>query len=173
MTEMSCEEVEQMLVDYGDGYLSPSESTEVSGHLAKCRRCREMLKALQRSLELADVIWQDGLAEVEAIRADISAKRRWAWQRYAAIAAGILVVLGVGLLWRGPARPSRVEPSFAEIERTINEAGTAARLLAATERFADQPWAEALVKSQYRYIVDKYPDTQAAVQARLKVNGTR
>lgn len=173
MTEMSCRDVEQMLVDYTEGDLSPGESTEVSGHLAKCRRCSETLTTLQRSLELADVIWQDGLAEAEGIRVDICAKRRWAWQRYAAVAAGILVVLGVGLLWRGPAKSSRAEPSFAEIERTINEAGTAARLLAATERFADQPWAETLVKSQYRYIVDKYPDTQAAVQARLKVNGTK
>ena len=173
MTEMSCRDVEQMLVDYAEEDLSPGESTKVSGHLAKCRRCSEMLKALQRSLELADVIWQDGLAEAEAIRVNISAKRRWAWQQYAAIAAGVLVVLSVGLLWRGPAKPSRAKRSFAEIERTINEAGTAARLLAATERFAGQPWAEGLAKSQYRYIVDKYPDTQAAVQARLKVNGTK
>jgi hypothetical protein len=163
-----------MLVDYADGQLSPSQSSEVAEHLAECQRCCTVLKALQGSLELAEIIWQDGLADTESIRAGIPAKHRWVWQRYAVIAASILVMLSACLfLWRQQVKSSRVvERSFAEIERRINEAGSAARLLAATELLAGRPHAGDLVKSQYRYIVDRYPDTEAAVQARLKLKGS-
>jgi len=74
--QKSCEDISDMLVDYADGQLSPSESSEVAEHLTKCEQCQRTLQALQRSLELAGVIWEDGLAETEAIRIPIPKKVR-------------------------------------------------------------------------------------------------
>ena len=67
--EKSCEKIEEMLVDYADGRLSPGESNKVAEHLEKCEHCRRILGALQRSLKLAEVIWADGLTETKEIHA--------------------------------------------------------------------------------------------------------
>ena len=56
--EKTCEEIKEILVDYADGQLSQSESNKVAEHLGKCKNCQRMLDALQRSLELAGVIWE-------------------------------------------------------------------------------------------------------------------
>jgi predicted anti-sigma-YlaC factor YlaD len=169
--ESSCEEIERMLVDYADDELSPGESSKVAEHLAKCESCRRMLEALQRSLRLADVIWKDGLAETEDIHVPVRrGARRVHWPRYAALAASVVLVVGGSVVWRALTRPAKPELTLAEIERRITESASAARLLAATELLAGQPYAEDLVNSQYRYIVDRYPRTEAAGQARSKVD---
>jgi len=166
----SCKEIERMLVDYADGRLSAGKSSKVAAHLAKCEDCRRILAALQRSLELASVIWEDGLAEIEAIRIPIPKKeRRFQWTKYAAVAAGILLVLVSSIVWRTFFRPAKKEPTFAEIERKISESGSAARLLAAAELLAEYPDAETIVRQQYRYIVETYPDTPAAGEAKLRI----
>jgi len=169
--ESSCKEIERMLVDYADDELSPSESSKVAAHLAKCGSCRRMLEALQRSLKLADVIWEDGLAGTKAIGVPIRrGARKVRWPRYAAIAASIVFLAGGSLVWRSLTQPAKPELTFAEIERRITESASAARLLAAAELLAGQPYAEDLANSQYRYIVDRYPHTEAAAQARSKVD---
>jgi predicted anti-sigma-YlaC factor YlaD len=174
----SCEEIEEMLVDYADrqsrqGWpspLSPGESNEVAEHVRKCEHCRDMLQALQRSLELAGVIWEDGLAETKEIRAPIFGKpRKIRWSRYAAVAAGILLVVTTSIVWRGIVKPTKKEVSFAEIERRITESANAARLLAAAKLLAEYTNNEAIVKQQYRYIVETYPETAAAAEAKLKI----
>ena len=53
--------------------------------------------------------------------------------------------------------------------RSINESGSAARLLAATELLTEYPDAKAIVKEQYRYIVEIYPETAAAAKAKSKI----
>jgi len=63
----SCEKTEEMLVDYADGQLSPGESNKVAEHLEECESCRKILAALNKSLELAGVIWTDGLCETKEI----------------------------------------------------------------------------------------------------------
>ena len=165
----SCEEIAGMLVDYADEQLSAADSNEVVDHLAGCADCRRKLDALQRSLELAGVIWEDGLAETEAIRVPVSQKaRRVRWSRYAAIAASILLVVTASVVWRALVRPRQAGPSFAEIEREIIDEGTAAKLLAAADLLADKSYAKELIKSQYEYILDSYPNTKAAATARLR-----
>lgn len=166
----SCKEIEQILVDYADGRLSPSESSEVAAHLAKCEDCRRTLEALKRSLELAGVIWEDGLAETGAIRIPIPQKvRKFHWPRYAAVAAGILLVVTISGVWRALVRPTEQEPTFAEIERRISESGSAAQLLAAVDLLAKYPDAETIVKKQYSYIVETYPETPAGAEAKLRI----
>ena len=132
--ERSSEDIREMLVDYADGQLSPDESNEVAEHLRKCEHCQKMLEALRRSLELAEVVWEDGLAESKEIRAPIPRKiSKVRWPRYAAVAAGILLVVTTSIVWRALVRPVKKELTFTEIERKITESGTAARLLAAAE----------------------------------------
>jgi len=168
--QKSCKDITEMLVDYADGQLSASESSEVAAHLAKCEQCQRTLQALQRSLELAGVIWEDGLAETKAIRIPISRKaRRIRWPRYSAIAASILLVLTSAVVWLAIIRPTEKEPTFAEIERRIIESGSAARLLAAADLLAKYPDAEAIAKRQYRYIAETYPETAAAAKAKLQI----
>jgi len=168
--EKTCEEIREILVDYADGQLSQSESNKVAEHLGKCKNCRRMLDALQRSLELAEVIWEDGLGAAKEIRIPIPGKApKIRWSRYAAVAASILLVLTTSIVWRGLMKPTQKEVSFADIERRITESANAARLLAAAELLADYPDAKSIVKEQYRYIVETYPETAAAAKAKLKI----
>jgi len=168
--DRSCKDIKEMLVDYADGQLSPNESKEVVEHLAKCERCQGTLEALQRSLELAEVVWEDGLEQTKDIRVSIPVKaRKTHWFGYAAVAAGILIVVTTSIVWRALVRPAKKEISFTEIERRITEAGSAARLLAATELLAEYPDAQSIVREQYRYIVETYPETTAANKAKLKI----
>jgi predicted anti-sigma-YlaC factor YlaD len=168
--QKTCEEIREILVDYTDGQLSQSESNKAAEHLGKCKNCRRMLDALQRSLELAEIIWADGLAETKEIHAPILGKpRKIRWLRYAAVAASILFVVTTSFLWRALVRPAKKELTFAEIERKITESASAARLLAAAELLAEYPDAKSIVKEQYRYIVETYPETDAAAEAKLKI----
>ena len=168
--QKSCENITEMLVDYADGRLSPSKSSEVAEHLAKCERCRRTLQALQRSLELTGIIWEDGLAETEAIRIPAPGKvRKLRWPRYAAIAASILLIFTVSVLWHVLVGPPESEPTFAEIERSISDSASAIRLLAAADLLATYPDTEAIAKRQYHYVVKKYPKTPAAAEAKLRI----
>ena len=166
----TCEEIREILVDYADGQLSQSVSNKVAEHLGKCKNCRRMLDALQRSLELAEVVWEDGLAEINKIRAPTPGKApKIRWPRYAAVAAGILLVVTTSILWRELVKPAKKEINFVEIERKITESGSAARLLAAAELLAEYSNNEDIVKAQYRYIVETYPETAAAAEAKSKI----
>ena len=166
----SCEQITEMLVDYADGQLSAGESRQVAEHLAKCKHCQSTLKALQQSIELAGVIWEDSLAETDTIHIAVPGKtRRIHWRRYAAVAASILIVMGISVTWRAMTRPPEPQPTFAEIERRISESGRAARLLAAAELLAGHPDAGHIVQEQYRYIAEAYPQTRAAAEAKLRI----
>src|SRR4030042_3759368 len=167
--EKYCENIEQMLVDYADEQLSPSDSSKVAEHLAKCEHCRRLLAGLQKSLELAGIIWADSLAETENIRIPTTKIRKIRWLRYAAIEASILLVTTVSVVWHTLTRPKLNELTFAEIERKITESGSAARLLAAAELLSEYPEAETIVKQQYQHIVETYPETAAAAKAKLRI----
>jgi len=168
--QKSCENIADMLVDYADGRLSPGESSKVAAHLAKCKDCRGSLEALQRSLELAGVIWEDQLAEIEAVRIQIPEKvRKFSWRGYAVIAAGILLVVAISSVLKVLVGHTEKEPTFAEIEQKIDESYSAARLLAAADLLAKYPDTEAIAKRQYHYVVKKYPQTPAAAEAKLRI----
>ncbi|MHC4725890.1 MAG: hypothetical protein ACYS17_01560, partial [Planctomycetota bacterium] len=95
--------------------------------------------------------------------------RKIPWPRYAAAAAGIVLLLTTSIVWRSLVSPAEKEINFADIERRITEAGNAARLLAATKLLAENSDTHSIVKEQYRYIVETYPKTTAASQAKLKI----
>lgn len=170
--EKSCREIEQMLIDYADGQLSAGQSSEVAEHLAKCEDCRRMLEALQRSLGLAGVIWDDGLAQAETIQVPIPhAAVKIHWSRYAAIAATILLVAGC-FLWRALTKPTEPELTFVEIECKISESASAARLLAAANLLAKHPDGKTIVNRQYRYIAERYSQTLAGSEAKSRVENS-
>jgi hypothetical protein len=124
---------------------------------------------LQKSLELASIIWADGLTETENICNPVTKIRKIRWIRYSAIAASILLVATASVVWHTLKRPKVSEMTFAEIERKITESGSAARLLAAAELLSDNHETETIVKQQYQYIVDTYPGTTAAAKAKLHI----
>jgi hypothetical protein len=166
----SCEDIREDLVDYADGGLSTEQSSEVTEHLETCENCRKLLEALQKSLELATVIWEDGLKETESVKIPSRPKTgKIYWLRYVAVAAGILLVVTTLLVRRGNNKPKEPELSFEEIEKNINDSGNAAQLLAATELLADYPDAKEIVEQQYRYIAQTYPQTPAAAEIKLKI----
>ena len=167
--EHSCKDIERMLVDYADNQLSQSDLSKVAQHVAKCEKCRKVLYALQKSLELTDIIWADSLADMENIRIKAIKTRKIRWSRYAGIAASILLVITASVVWHTLTRPKVSELTFAEIEHEISESGSAARLLAAAELLSDNPNAQTIVKQQYQYIVETYPGTTAAAKAKLHI----
>ena len=165
----SCDNFAEMLVDYADCRLSGEQSSRVVEHLAECEDCRTLLDGLHRSLELAQVVWEDNLSQTtETIRIPASTRtRRRSWPRYAA--AAILIVSAISITSRIINKPAKDQPTFAEIERKITEAGNAARLLAAADLLAEQADAESIVKRQYRYVVQTYPETLAGAEAELRI----
>lgn len=168
--EKSCEQIEKLLVDYADGELSSGESSKVAEHLAKCERCRKTFQALERSMELAGVIWEDGLREIEDLGVTkVAAVRRFKWGRYAAIAASILIAAGIFRAWHSTTSHEEPTLTFAEVEQRIEQSGRAARLLAAAELLAECPDAQSIVEKQYRYIVETYPQTPAAAKAKSRI----
>ncbi len=168
----TCNDIQEMLVDYADGLLPPAESNDVVGHLAECDDCQKVLAALQKSLKLAKIVWEDGLNEAQAIKTPSIPKTvKIHWLRYAAIAASILIITAVSVLLCFSKKPEAKQPalSFEEIEKNINDSGNAARLLAATELLAQSPQDKEFVEEQYRNIVERYPQTSAAERIKSKI----
>ncbi|MBM4024398.1 MAG: hypothetical protein FJ280_03195 [Planctomycetes bacterium] len=76
MSETSCDQWADRIVDYVDGELPQEQAQAVARHLAECDRCRQTAEALRRSLGLARALWQDNLAEATAVRSDAVRRSR-------------------------------------------------------------------------------------------------
>jgi hypothetical protein len=143
----------------------------VADHLETCSVCRHRVKALQESLALTQTIWQDSLGQIEDIQVPMT--RRFPW-RSIQIAAAAVVLLGVGLFWAFHSQTAPTEqipsPSMLEqIARDIDQATMAAKLLAAADLMTKHPQSRTLVQNQYRHIVERYPHTHAAQNAKLLI----
>jgi anti-sigma factor RsiW len=157
--EKMCEKIMELLVDYADGELPAGQASETAEHLQTCEHCRNTLKALQKSIRLAEAVWKNGLTEIQAIKIQPQLKaRKVHWARCAAIAAGILIVITSSIIWHPFTKPAEKEMTFAQIERSISAEGN-----------AKYPDAEPILRQQYRYIVETYPQTRAAANAKLKI----
>ena len=166
MEKAVCTEIADKLTAYADGELPQQESGMVAEHLAQCPDCRKTLSALEDSLRLAHIIWDDNLTQADNIDLALPAKPRsprrlW----YAAVAAGILLAVTCSVIRYATVK----EPTFQEIEQHIAQAASATRLLAALELLAEYPDAEPIVQQQYRHIVDMYPETTAADKAKARI----
>jgi anti-sigma factor RsiW len=171
----SCEQFVDRLVDYVDGALPEEEAGAVARHLAACERCRQTVSALDRSLGLAKVLWEDNLGDRTA--ADSHARKPQRRVVYClATAASILLTIGglTALVLHQDVRQPPV--TFAEAKRQVARAGAAAQLLAATHILARCEGTESMVERQYQYILREYADTPAAASIKasraLNLGGT-
>jgi anti-sigma factor RsiW len=177
MKEHNCQIVsKEELVAYADGDLSANRSEGIAEHIANCQNCRSMAESLQRSLQVTQAIWRTSEAQwPKTIPLKRLKSGKWSFRKMAAVAAGILLVLGAGAVWRMLSRPteragiSREQALAVGIKRNIADSGDAARLLAAAELLSKYPEAEKDVKQRYQHIVEKYPETAAAAKARQKI----
>jgi len=174
MTEGMCEKVSQeKLVLFADGELPAAEAAQVSEHVSRCESCAAMVEALKRSMELATASWAAEQAKWPAWR--LPAKpmaKKWSAERVGAVAASILLVLGLGLMWRmlcEPAKPVPRQNAIAEAERKVMRAGTAAQMLAVGDLLAEQPGGLPYARQRYKEIVTSYSDTEYAKQAELRL----
>lgn len=160
MTDKSCEEIRDLLVDYADGELSSRDSQAVAEHLAGCPACRQIVKGLERSLDLAKAIWLDNL---EASGSDAAVSRPVIHRlRWPAVAAAILLAVGGTLLLCTLHKSPPATVTYAQIEQQVTRAAAAAKLLAATQILAKCEGTESIVEQQARYILSHYGDTAAA-----------
>ena len=170
MNHRQCEPFEELLVDYADGVLDGESKRQVDEHVAGCERCRRAVQALQRSLECAEVIWEDNAAQSsKQVAAPLGRNRRW--RLLSCVAAAAVIVLGVSLsiYRRHVGQPVWPRPTAEQIERRIMDESSAATVLAATELLEGQTYATELVKSQYEYILSRYPDTGAAAKVKQRM----
>ena len=75
-TDISCRELVELLTDYLDDALEPSERVRLNTHLASCDGCSSALAQFRATIEMTGRLTEDQVAapEREALRA---AFRRW------------------------------------------------------------------------------------------------
>lgn len=169
-----CDKIpEETLVAFADGQLSPREAAEVSEHITQCDSCRQMVGALQRSLELAKVSWAAEQSRWPKWRkADEPKLSRWPVTRVLAVAASILLLLGVGLIWRMVSEPGKAAlngKTIARLEQVVERAGAAAQMLAVADLLSKQAGGHDYARERYKEIISDYSDTAQAVQAKLRL----
>jgi hypothetical protein len=88
-----------------------------------------------------------------------------------AIAASILLVAGIVLVWRQLVRPTEsvnIQAKLAEIEISVVQAGRAEQLLAVANMLASQPGGEYHAKGIYYEVVNHYPNFKSRALEQLK-----
>ena len=176
MKEHICQIVsKEELVAYADGELSPSEAKQIAEHIAACPDCQAVAEALERSLQVTQALWQTSQAQwPETQSFDRISSNKLSFRKAMAVAASILLVLGAGAIWQLLSEPSertrmvREETKVAELRLKIADSSDAARLLAAAELLSRYPEAQSGLEQRYRHIVETYPETAAAGEARLR-----
>ena len=89
-----------------------------------------------------------------------------------AVAAGILLLLSLGLIWRmlfKPSKPMPTDKTIAQVRRTVVRAGIAARMLAVADLLARQPGGREHARDRYMEITRDYAGTECARQAKLRL----
>ena len=169
----NCKRIEDLLIDYADNQLPPDESSKVAEHLSFCLNCRLKVEALNKSLILTRIIFQDNLSQIEDIQLPVARSTKIKWIRPAAVAAAVLFVAGLVLMFQTHQTESIEQTltasSIDTIEREINQATIAAKLLATAELLTKYPDNQNIVQNQYYHIVKTYPNTSAAEKAKLLI----
>ncbi len=171
MKQTECKEIAELLVDYSDGQLAEEKMQIVERHLEKCHDCRKYLTYLQQSLDIVQGIWQEGFAEIESVEVSVSGKTRWNRRRkYAAIAAGLLIAVGIVsvAMQKTLQRPADVLTA-EQIERNISDSASAVRLLATADLLREYDGVKDTLSKLYEHIIATYPDTSAAMEAKTRI----
>jgi hypothetical protein len=171
MKNDNCKQIEELLVDFADGELNDTDAATVKQHLEVCADCTDTVKALEESLSMAQVIFNDNLTEH-------TTKHRRPVSRYIQIAAGLLFVIGLFMASHNKPKDTTVPtgttqasslPTMREIELQIEWEGIAARVLARAELIKQNPDRvinpDEHLQNEYRHIVRMYPKTETAKKA--------
>jgi hypothetical protein len=178
--EHFCQDISyETLVACADGELPLDEAEQITKHIARCEKCQAMVNALQRSLQVTQVIWQSDESKwpkKHSFKKPILS--RWLVRRVAAVAASILLVFGVGVMRRliykpgKQIRPIRPEPMAAEIDEIeiqVQRAAVAAQMLAVADMLAAQPGSEEYAAKRYKYIISSFAGSNESYQAKSRL----
>jgi anti-sigma factor RsiW len=162
MTPDECRTIAPLLVDYADRELTDRQAAAVNDHLRQCPDCQNTLRALEKSLHLAHVVWNNDKVLLD---------KPFYQTRAAQIAAGLLVALTAALLANHlRTRPSSPPPPrstvLAGLQDSAARQAAGAELLWAAQLLAENPETHALAQEQFHYIVRQFPETPAAQKAR-------
>jgi hypothetical protein len=100
-----------------------------------------------------------------------SKEKRWK-RTWLAVAAGILLAAGAGLIWQILSKPANSKMNdirLAQIEQAVTRAGQASQLLAVADLFAGQPGGKEHAKEIYGEVTNLFPDLNAGIQAQLRL----
>jgi anti-sigma factor RsiW len=182
MNTMKCNEIQARLSEYLDGALRAEEAVALEEHMAQCAACKRELEALRRTVqavgELPRCAAPAGFRDkvVQRIRAESAVEARprvvYFWPRLAAVAAMLLVVVGVTLLLERGALTARARPSTQglamDVAKTVGEGDLAkkAEMPVAERKMEQQPVAasratEAAVAAPAQNLAEKRPAADA------------
>ena len=125
-------------------------------------------------MQATQAIWQTGEAQWPKTGSfDRIKANKWLFKKVATVAAGILLLFGVGLIWRlltessEPRRMIGKEPTAAEIEVAANRAAFAAQMLAVADLLSSQPGGEQYAVKRYNDVISSFPETEQRIEAEL------
>lgn len=76
MTELTCQELVELVTDYLDGAMPASERGRFEAHLATCEPCTTYLEQMKTTIAMSGQLREDALGD-EAKRDLLEAFRRW------------------------------------------------------------------------------------------------
>ena len=165
--DKKCDKISQeQLVTFVDGELSSNEAKKVSGHVSQCEDCRVMVEALERSLEIVKNSWTQEYSRWPKDFEPRPQRRRPL--RIAAMAASILLLVGLGLIWRMVSE-SEAPQTQAQLEQIVMREGIAAQMLAVGDLLAKQPGGREYARERYKEIIKSFSHTVYAKQAKLRI----
>ena len=165
--DKKCDKIsEEQLVAFVDEELSPDEAKRVSEHVSRCEDCRAMAEAMEKSLEIVRDSWAQEYANWPKDFEPRLQRRRAL--RFGAVAASILLVVGLGLIWRMVSEPEKPQTQ-AQIEQMVMREGIAAQMLAVGDLLAKQPEGREYARERYKEIIKSFSHTVYAKQAKLRI----
>ncbi len=171
MSDSPCKSIDERLVAYSDGQLSAEDAGRVEAHLAQCPDCREELRALEHSLEIARSVWNESAESASVPRMRLTRPIRRLFPAAAsAVACLLLLAITVGHLLSSRGDPDVADvadtPAPEPIEKTIPQSQDiraviarqerAARLLVSARLLATQPGLEEYSEQAERYLAETY-----------------
>ncbi len=176
----------RQLSAYGHGELTPREAAEVGAHLMACGRCRSEFEEIKLGIRLAeqlpeisapDSLWTD-LQLLRAapanVREDVVQKRQSMklnlWRpRFAAFAAGLLIIIGLGALWFSL---HQTRPSW-EVARLDGAPTIGSSAISDKGRLGVGQWLETDSNSRAKIEVGTIGQVEVAPNTRLRLVQTQ
>jgi predicted anti-sigma-YlaC factor YlaD len=178
MINETCDKIRPSLVDYSDGELPAGQARQISDHLSQCPACREELRLLERSLDLARKVWLEADSSVPLLASQQCNSHNH--QQLLWIGGGLAVcaVIVLGLFLQTffmrsksiDANPQTIASAGSnsaqpkeeiDVMEYIAREGRSARLAASVELLAAQPGLEQYKEKTERYLKETYPETTA------------